>query len=204
MPFSVSNNRLVSDDIDILREDTSKLGGTLMPRFLVIHYTAGASFDADLRSLARDQETRASVHLLIGRDGAVAQIVPFNRVAWHAGESKWGEVSGLNNHSIGIELCNGGLLKKLANGTFITWFNREIPPDEVMEAVHERGGPQRGWHTFPQAQLDRLLEVAHALHGRYRFLDMLGHDDISWPRKTDPGPAFPMDSIRSRVLGRST
>ncbi len=202
MPFSVENNRLVSAETEVLQEGTSKMGGALTPRFLVIHYTAGASFEADLQSLARDQETRASVHLLIGRDGRVAQIVPFSRVAWHAGQSKWGEISSLNNHSIGIELCNGGLLRKLASGEFVTWFNQVIPPNEVMEAVHERGGPLRGWHVFPQQQLDRLLEVAHALHARYKFLDMLGHDDISWPRKTDPGPAFPMDSIRSRILGR--
>ena len=204
MSFSIANHKLVSQGVDILDEGTTKMGGALDPRFLVIHYTAGASFDGDLQSLARDKETQASVHLLIGRDGKVAQIVPFNRAAWHAGRSQWGEISGLNNHSIGIELSNGGVLTKLANGKFTTWFGKEIPDGEVMEAAHERGGPVRGWHTYPQKQLDRLIEVAHALHAKYNFLDILGHDDISWPRKSDPGPAFPMNSVRSRILGRHT
>jgi N-acetylmuramoyl-L-alanine amidase len=202
MAFTVDNHRLVSSEIDVAQQPTSKMSGTLNARFLVIHYTAGASFASDLQSLAKDEQTRASVHLLIGRDGKVAQIVPFNRVARHAGESQWGNVSGLNQHSVGIELSNGGVLKKLANGKFTTWFNKEIPEDEVVEAEHERGGPVRGWHTYPQKQLDRLLEVASALHQKYRFLDILGHDDISWPRKSDPGPAFPMGSVMSRVLGR--
>ncbi|MDP9835971.1 N-acetylmuramoyl-L-alanine amidase [Neorhizobium huautlense] len=202
MAFSVANNRLTSTDGGVDQVETSKMGGVLNARFLVIHYTAGASFDSDLKSLAKDNETKASVHLLIGRDGKIAQIVPFNRVAWHAGKSQWGEISGLNSHSIGIELSNYGVLTKLANGKFVTWFGKEVPDGEVMEAVHERGGPLRGWHTYPQKQLETLISVAHALQARFRFLDILGHDDISWARKSDPGPAFPMNSVRSRILGR--
>jgi N-acetylmuramoyl-L-alanine amidase len=204
MPFTVVNHQLASDTIQIQHEPTQKMGGALRPQFLVIHYTAGASYASDLRSLAKDNELKASVHLLIGRAGEVAQIVPFNKVAWHAGQSKWGEISGLNGHSIGIELSNGGLLKKRADGKFVTWFGQEVPDKEVFEAAHERGGPFRGWHTYTRQQTDILLEIAQALHARYGFLDILGHDDISWPRKTDPGPAFPMESIRSRVLGRMT
>ena len=45
-----------------------------------------------------------SSHLLINRQGDVTQFVPFNLRAWHAGESQFGDRSGCNDFSIGIEL----------------------------------------------------------------------------------------------------
>ena len=41
------------------------------------------------------------------------------------------------------------------------------------------------------------------LHAAYEFDDILGHEEISPKRKVDPGPAFPLDSMRSRILGRN-
>ena len=35
-------------------------------------------------------------------------MVPENRVAWHAGKSKWKNFKDLNKYSIGIELVNKG------------------------------------------------------------------------------------------------
>ena len=36
----------------------------------------------------------------------------------------------------------------------------------------------------------------------YQLLDIVGHEDIAPFRKTDPGPAFPMENFKSMVLGR--
>jgi N-acetyl-anhydromuramoyl-L-alanine amidase len=47
---------------------------------------------------------RVSAHLLIRRDGAVIQYVPFNRKAWHAGQSCFETRENCNEFSIGIEL----------------------------------------------------------------------------------------------------
>ena len=47
---------------------------------------------------------RVSSHLFIRRDGAVVQFVPFDRRAWHAGISRFGERENCNDFSIGIEL----------------------------------------------------------------------------------------------------
>lgn len=47
---------------------------------------------------------RVSSHLLIRRDGAMIQFVPFDKRAWHAGESCFQEESHCNDFSIGIEL----------------------------------------------------------------------------------------------------
>jgi len=50
------------------------------------------------------RDMRVSAHLLIGRDGAVTQFVPFGRRAWHAGESIFQGRTCCNDFSIGIEL----------------------------------------------------------------------------------------------------
>tara|TARA_Y100001968_G_scaffold293615_1_gene299657 strand:- start:154 stop:684 length:531 start_codon:yes stop_codon:yes gene_type:complete len=49
-------------------------------------------------------DMRVSSHVLIRRDGELIQFVPFNRRAWHAGESVHEGRSGCNDFSIGIEL----------------------------------------------------------------------------------------------------
>lgn len=47
---------------------------------------------------------RVSAHLLIRRDGAIIQFVPFHLRAWHAGESNFKGREKCNDFSIGIEL----------------------------------------------------------------------------------------------------
>lgn len=47
---------------------------------------------------------RVSAHLLIERSGHIIQFVPFDRRAWHAGKSRLGERTAVNDFSIGIEV----------------------------------------------------------------------------------------------------
>ena len=48
--------------------------------------------------------SRVSAHVLVRRDGALVQYVPFQRRAWHAGVSQYEGRSGCNDFSIGIEV----------------------------------------------------------------------------------------------------
>ncbi len=47
---------------------------------------------------------QVSTHLLIKREGPIVQFVPFNKRAWHAGESIFKGRQNCNDFSIGIEL----------------------------------------------------------------------------------------------------
>lgn len=47
---------------------------------------------------------RVSAHVLIRRDGAIVQYVPFGARAWHAGASHYAGREACNDFSIGIEL----------------------------------------------------------------------------------------------------
>ncbi|MFK7816060.1 MAG: 1,6-anhydro-N-acetylmuramyl-L-alanine amidase AmpD, partial [Gammaproteobacteria bacterium] len=50
------------------------------------------------------KDHRVSSHILICRDGEVVQFVPFNKRAWHAGQSSYKDCENCNDFSIGIEL----------------------------------------------------------------------------------------------------
>ena len=178
-------------------------GGKMQPRYLIMHFTAGRGFDSAVKWLSNPQ-AKASVHLVLGRDGQMTQLVPFNIVAWYAGVSAWQGVTGLNSASLGIELDNAGQLER-EGGRWRTWF-KEVYPDDVLEAVHKHnplGDAPSGWHIYTPSQIDAALEVAVVLVHHYGLRDVVGHEDIAPKRKSDPGPAFPMASFRARVLGRA-
>jgi AmpD protein len=59
---------------------------------------------SDHEYFKRIKDLKVSPHLYIKRDGVLIQFVPFNKRAWHAGESNFKGVSDCNDYSIGIEL----------------------------------------------------------------------------------------------------
>lgn len=175
-------------------------GGKYTPKYLVIHFTAGRSAESSISSLC-NPASKASAHLVIGRDGRITQLVPFNTVAWHAGKSRWEGLIGLNSHSIGIELDNAGKLDR-AGSSWESWFKAVYPNDSVIEAVHKNESRLHGWHNYTAEQIEATVEVGALLVAEYGLTDVLGHEDIAPTRKVDPGPAFPMKNYKARLMGR--
>lgn len=197
----IKQHRLHRDDGAPVRfEPSPNSGGKVQHKYLVMHYTAGRDAESAVRTLV-NPATKASAHLVIGRGGELAQLVPFNRIAWHAGQSRWLGLQGLNHYSIGIELDNAGRLER-QGGRWLSWFGKEYPEQDVHEATHKNETRPAGWHIFTEAQLGVAVEVSRLLARHYGLVDVLGHDDIAPGRKSDPGPAFPMASFRSAVIGR--
>lgn len=160
-------------------------------RFLVIHFTAGATAQSSIDFWKSPEAKGANAHIIIDRDGTIYQCRPFNRTAGHAGKSTWRDpktgirYDGLNACAIGIELANGG-------DSFPTRFSR-LP---ATHARHKNGGPMTDWETYPEAQLAACFALSKLLVDRYHLDDVVGHDDIAPDRKNDPGPAFPMQKLR--------
>ena len=182
--FSIVNHRLVGDGVRhlVCAKNTRKLVG---PDMIVLHYTAAAGSEAAAIYLTRP-DVSASAHLVIGREGKIIQLVPFDTEAWHAGRSWYAGRSGLNRYSIGIELDNLGLLR-LREGLFVAECGRIVAPEEVY--THDSNGKLTYWHRYTRVQVQALMKVCEALEEYYPIKDVVGHSAIT-TRKIDPGPAL--------------
>ncbi len=169
------------------------------PDTIIIHYTAGRDAESSAKYLCKDN-VKASAHLVIGRDGKIIQLVPFDTITWHAGTSEYGSKKGLNKYSIGIELDNAGILKKEGN-EFISWFGKKYTDDQVIYATHRNEKQAQYWHIFTEKQIKTCEEVCSQLIKKYSNIKtILGHEEIAPGRKQDPGPAFPLDKLRNHLI----
>ncbi|MEZ5103242.1 MAG: N-acetylmuramoyl-L-alanine amidase [Draconibacterium sp.] len=168
---------------------------------IVIHYTAGGSAESSAKFLIKS-EVKASAHLVIGRQGEVFQLVPFDTVSWHAGESFYGNRTGLNQYSIGIELDNAGPLTKVGS-EFQAWFGTKYQANDAILATHRNETVPRYWHTYTEKQIGVCQEICELLIGKYGISLIVGHEEIAPKRKQDPGPAFPLDKLRYNLLSQN-
>jgi len=196
-------NHLLYDDngTQVPFKPTPNRGKRYVPQYLIMHYTA-ATTAASAINWFMQSAAQASAHLLIGRDGAVTQFVPFNVVAWHAGSSSWNGLTGLNQYAVGIELVNAGRLVKNGDKYVCPVDKKQVSNDDIVFAVHKNETKECAWQEYTDVQLDKAIEISALLVKTYALKDVLGHDDISPYRKSDPGPAFPMSSFRAKVMGR--
>lgn len=172
-----------------------------LPDAIIIHFTGGSSAESSANWLTSPQ-AKASAHVVIGRDGKLIQLVPFDTIAWHAGASSYGGRNGYNQFSIGIELDNPGRLKRTEGGDFVASFGRVYPPSQVISARHRNEQVESFWLAYTEQQLDVVFDLCSQLCDLYPIREILGHEEIAPRRKDDPGPAFPLDRMRQRLLLR--
>ena len=197
--LDIQNHRLTGKHVS--QRETPNKGGGITPRYLVFHYTAGRSAQSSINWLT-NPEAKASAHLVVGRDGKITQLAPFNVKTWHAGRSHWDGLSGLNTYSIGIEMDNAGPLTQVGK-KIKAWFGGEYPDNQVIRARHKLEQDPQWWHAYTDTQIGIAFELAKILVTGYGLKEIVGHEDIAPDRKRDPGPAFPLDHIRAAIEGRS-
>ncbi|MBM3552152.1 MAG: N-acetylmuramoyl-L-alanine amidase [Alphaproteobacteria bacterium] len=203
MAFTVVDHILYNDGKPVSQKPTPNRGGVITPSLLVIHYTAGFTAQSAISTLI-NKSVQASAHLVIDRDGSVTQLAPFNIKTWHAGQSSWKGRKMCNGFSIGFEHVNCGPVLERGDGKLISEVapSKVMPPSDCVRAHHQNGEKTPFWQIYPQAQVDASAEIAKAVCAAYGIKDIAGHYDIAPRRKRDPGPAWPMASYQSRVLGR--
>lgn len=179
-------------------------GGRIEPRFIVQHYTAGYTAQSAIDILTR-RGSRVSAHLVVDFDGSVTQLVPFNVRAWHAGPSRHMGYTGLNAHSIGIEIVNIGWLRRIGSNLYQDAYGNARTSTDFPWGLVESPHPTVGsgtfyWPAYSPEQLNAVDEITEALINKYQIIDVVSHEEIDsrgW--KTDPGPAFPMRRMRRHL-----
>ncbi|MCV2883318.1 N-acetylmuramoyl-L-alanine amidase [Aestuariibacter sp. AA17] len=186
--------------LDIPFHASPNVGGVMQasPSAVVIHYTGNESLSGTVNWLC-DPQARASAHVVIGEQGELVQLVPFNHVAWHAGKSQFQGRSNFNRFSIGIELVNPGKLTRVGE-QYCAWFGKAYPKSRVVRAKHQHASETGYWCAYTEAQITALTRLILLLKNHYPIQQIVGHDDISPGRKCDPGPAFPLNALRRQVL----
>lgn len=153
-------------------------------RQVILHYTA-APFASSLRTLTQDG---VSAHYLLpdpaergyrtaGYDELRAfRLVDEDKRAWHAGVSQWGGRDNLNSRSIGIEIVN---------------------------QARDDGGVFT-FAAYAEEQIEVLILLLRDILERYPHIaptDILGHSDVAYWRKSDPGPRLPWRSLHEAGVG---
>lgn len=197
--MKINNHILEGEKVKFqMSPNKGKQFGKNLPDTIIIHYTAGSNMASAVNTLS-SPASKASAHLVVGKDGSVAQLVPFNTISWHAGNSSWKGRNGLNSYSIGIEIDNAGVMTKTGD-VFRSWFGKSYTADQVMKGIHRNESVERYWEIYTEKQIQAVIEICTLLIKEYGIKEILGHEEIAPGRKSDPGPAFPLDKIRSNLL----
>jgi len=126
---------------------------------VVLHYT-GMEDAASAIAWLRNPESRVSAHYLIAEDGQILRLVAEQHRAWHAGQSWWRGVQGVNGCSVGIEIVNPG-----------HEFGYRPFTEQQMDALIPLLADIVQRHRVPPA-------------------NVVGHSDVAPARKQDPGELF--------------
>ncbi len=144
-------------------------------KYLILHYTGMATGQEALDRLC-DAEAAVSAHYLIEEDGRVFSLVDEEMRAWHAGVSKWEDDVDINDLSVGIEIVNTG---------------------------HPYPGYESVYKPFTEKQMQALIPLAQSIVKRHEIkaCHVVGHSDVAWRRKIDPGELFDWKRLSEEGVG---
>lgn len=178
------------------------------PLGIIIHCAVTTSLLETYRALkSRDYvEAHGTVDGFAGSGPSVIQVaqhVPFDRMARHAGKSEWDGLKGLNACTIGLEIANPGPLV-MGPGGLKTTYGKAWPKDQAVEMRHRHPGTPKTWThwaTYTPEEVWVVAMLCKVLVFTYPSIYFVaGHDEVSPGRKFDPGPAFDMDALRRAVF----
>ncbi|MBS4217578.1 N-acetylmuramoyl-L-alanine amidase [Bacillus sp. FJAT-49711] len=163
------------------------------PTHIVLHFISNAGENVgdpynveDVNSIFT--EYGVSAHYLIGRAGEIYQLVPEDRVAYHAGLGVLPYFTkyrnNMNQYSVGIEILAIGTKEEMAS----------MIDEELYDSIH----PTLIGYTESQYEslnllLDDIVNRNPSIERSRKYI--VGHDEYAPGRKTDPGSLFDWKKI---------
>ena len=137
----------------------------------IIFHYTGMKKESEAINRLKNIQSEVSSHYLIKNNGEILMMVPDLYIAWHAGKSYWKNFKSLNKDSIGIEISNPGHNFK--------------------------------YKKFSKKQIQSILKISKFLIRKYKIdkKNILGHSDIAFCRKKDPGEKFPWEYFSKHKIG---
>ena len=137
----------------------------------IVYHYTGMRSETKALKRLTDDKAKVSCHYFIKRNGQIILMVPELYEAWHAGKSKWKKDISLNRNSIGVEITNKG--------------------------------HYLGYQSYSKKQILSLIKLTKYLIKKYKIKssNILGHSDIAFERKKDPGEKFPWKNLASKKIG---
>ena len=157
------NNKFLSSNFSLKTRSKKHI------KYIVIHYTGMQSEVESLKKLC-NPTSGVSSHFFIKRSGKILYLVPEEKIAWHAGKSRWGKFNGLNTYSIGIEISNKGH----------RWGYQKFTKKQLNNL----------------SILCRSLMSKYFISKK----NVVGHSDIAPDRKKDPGEKFPWEFLAKKNI----
>ena len=130
---------------------------------IYLHHTAGGGNPIAVAKYFQQKEGTVATAFVIGEKGTIVQLFSSKHWAYHLGlkpevfAEKGVNYQSLDKISIGIEICNFGMLKK-QNGNFINYIGGKVDRSQVTEL----NGKYKG-HIFWQRYTDEQIESTRQL-----------------------------------------
>ena len=137
----------------------------------IVFHYTGMSSESKAINRLTDVKSKVSCHYFIKKNGEIILMVPEKYEAWHAGISAWKKDVYLNKSSIGIEISNKG--------------------------------HRFGYENYSKNQINSLKKLSKFLIKKFKIkkTNIVGHSDISFDRKIDPGEKFPWKLLSKNQIG---
>jgi N-acetyl-anhydromuramyl-L-alanine amidase AmpD len=138
---------------------------------IYLHHTAGNGNAEGVARFWNSNESQIATAFVIGENGTIVQCFSSKHWGWHLGIdnedfSRMGsKYKNLNKLSVGIEVCNWGMLKE-KNGKFYNYVGGVVNPSYVTTLEEPYKG-YKHWYRYTDAQIESTRQLVEYLCETY-------------------------------------